>query len=127
MTVDSAAIAIVEGRPELTLVIDGVAGDVGECKPSLLQDGIVALCGALEGHVHGVIPADPRNGRPESEAAAGVTDDPVVVALACEFWLAMWEDRLEPGPVSIPSSDVAVGEAKRLRARVRAELAAADT
>lgn len=120
MKVESAIVRD-DGMKYLEMQVNGQQWLVPpELKGSVLADGAVPVL-APDGAI-----------RPPSAPMAQLhvgeyTDDPVVLVLACRFWLASWGDELRVGPMEIPTREEAEIEAELLRERIRTELAALDS
>lgn len=126
MRVDSAAV-VIDGMPYLALVVDGARWYAGpELKGTVLMHGVVPVCVDEGAEPSAEMPADPADGRPHAEQLPGLTDDPVIYALAARYWLDVWHGRVQPGPVSVPRLEDAVTAAPLLRAEIREELQAAN-
>lgn len=73
------AVVETDGMSYLVLVVDGCDWRVGpELKGTLLMDGVVPVCVDRGAEPYAEIPANPANGRPHVERAAGLCDDPIV-------------------------------------------------
>lgn len=121
------AVVETDGMSYLVLVVDGCDWRVGpELKGTLLMDGVVPVCVDRGAEPYAEIPADPANGRPHVERAAGLCDDPIVYTLAARYWLDVWRDTIKPGPSVIPSREEAEIEAPNLREIIRQELKVAN-
>jgi hypothetical protein len=103
MTVLSAELIHVQGRPVLVLITDGGVCYVEEPKAEPLARGFVVVNGPgveagtieLEG---GALPANPANGRMEPLVLPPCTTDPIAHSLACRLWLG----ELKEGPLVLP-------------------------
>jgi hypothetical protein len=74
-----------EGYPSLVLEVDGQRATVF-VEQKAARAGLIFLGAEFEDQYEAVLPADPRNGRPEDQVMAGFTDDPRVLREFGDWW-----------------------------------------
>lgn len=74
-----------EGYPSLVLEVDGQEAHVF-VEQKAARAGLIFLGASFEDRYEAVLPADPRNGRPEDQVVSGFTDDPRVLRAFGDWW-----------------------------------------